>query len=507
MQLCRERSRAGAQPRARRAPRRARFRRRRASISRSCHRARPPHRSADLRRRPGSVVALGERDCSVQRRNQKVIEETPAPGLAAKRARGLIDARRAAGRVGRTTAPPAPWNSSTTTTPAQFYFLEVNTGFQVEHGVTEEVTGIDLVEWMIRHAAGETASISIAAPAPRRVDPGPRSTPKTRRTTFRPSPACSRARRSRAEARVETWVEDRDADHSLLRPDARQDHRPRHRSRRRRRQRCARALERHRARRHRDQLEYLRQISPQRRVRGRRNHHPLPGRTFASRRERIDVLDAGHANHRPGLSRPHGILGRRGAALRTHGFAVLSPGEPRRRQSARARPASRSTMSGPTLKFNADADHLPDRRSDDAPRSTGTAVASGTPIAVAAGATLSVGAATQRRLPRLSRRSRRLRRAAITSAAAHLHPGQVRRPRRPGPARRATCCTSVQQSASSRNPRAVPAESIPAIADDWELGVLYGPHGAPDFFTAGTSNLLLPPLGRFTTTPAAPACA
>ncbi|MDO9623775.1 MAG: urea carboxylase [Pseudomonas sp.] len=160
----------------------------------------------------GEVLALGVRDCSVQRRNQKVLEETPAPNLPA----GMVEELCAAAIK---LAKAVNYRSAGTvefvydSEAARFYFLEVNTRLQVEHGVTEQVWGVDLVRWMIELAAGDLAPLSELAktlkPSGHAIqarlyaeDPG---------RDFQPSPGLLTAvnfpKADGKALRIDTWVE------------------------------------------------------------------------------------------------------------------------------------------------------------------------------------------------------------------------------------------------------------------------------------------------------------
>ncbi len=154
----------------------------------------------------GGVIALGERDCSVQRRNQKVIEETPAPNLAPRLRQAMLEtAVRLGQAVSYQSAGTVEYILDAAT--GEFYFLEVNTRLQVEHGVTEEVTGIDLVEWMVRQAAGDLPDLSSFDIEPRGASIQVRVYAENPSKDFQPSCGTLTAADFPADARIETWVE------------------------------------------------------------------------------------------------------------------------------------------------------------------------------------------------------------------------------------------------------------------------------------------------------------
>ncbi len=154
----------------------------------------------------GGVIALGERDCSVQRRNQKVIEETPAPGLSdAQRTELHATAVRLAQAVNYRSAGTVEFVYDAAS--GAFYFLEVNTRLQVEHGVTEQVCGVDLVAWMLQLAAGDLPPLATLQPVPRGASIQVRLYAEDPAKNFQPSAGLLTDVVFPPRARVDSWVE------------------------------------------------------------------------------------------------------------------------------------------------------------------------------------------------------------------------------------------------------------------------------------------------------------
>lgn len=153
----------------------------------------------------GRVVALGERDCSVQRRNQKIIEETPAPNLPEATRQALLSAAVMLGQsVSYRSAGTVEFVYDSTRD--EFYFLEVNTRLQVEHPVTEAVTGLDLVECMLRVAADEPLDWQALEKAPQGAAIEVRVYAEDPLKNFLPAPGTLTDVHFPSDVRIDGWV-------------------------------------------------------------------------------------------------------------------------------------------------------------------------------------------------------------------------------------------------------------------------------------------------------------
>jgi urea carboxylase len=426
----------------------------------------------------GEVVALGERDCSVQRRNQKVIEETPAPGITEGLRGRLMEAAVRLGKaVNYRSAGTVEYVYDAVT--RAFYFLEVNTRLQVEHGVTEEVTGVDLVEWMIRAAAGDTGFLAQYRHAPTghaiqvrlyAEDPGKQ---------FRPAAGVLTEMQFPGDVRIDTWVErgseippyydplvakiiGRGADRTEAR------------------QRLADALARTSLHGIESNLHYLRAILEDP-VFSRAEHHTRYLDRFRFRPRTIDVLSPGTQSmiqDYPGRTGywaigvpPSGPMDH--LAFRLANRAVGNP---------EGTAALELTVTGPTLRFNADAVIC---LTGAAMKTTldGAPVAFWTPVAVKSGSTLKIrgiqGPGNRAYLavkggfdiPEYMGSQ-----ATFTLGQFGGHGGRTLQV---GDVLRLNETTTPDTSC-----RPVPPALIPEYGPHWDLAVMYGPHGAPDFFTA-----------------------
>ncbi|HEX8325752.1 MAG TPA: urea carboxylase [Tepidisphaeraceae bacterium] len=422
----------------------------------------------------GSVVAIGERDCSAQRRNQKVIEETPAPNFSDAQRDALFAAAEQLGRrVGYRSAGTVEFIVDADT--GAYYFLEVNTRLQVEHGVTEQVAGIDLVEWMVRAAAGELrldtfrrqnsgASIQVRLYA---EDPAKQFQPSTGVLTDVHFPA---------DARVETWVEPGSEISSFYDPmiaklivtgSDRADALAKMRT----------ALADTRLAGIETNLGYLRALAADETVAAGRITTQFLGR-FGYTPQTIDVLRGGThvtVQDTPGRLGYWDIGVPPSGPMDAYAFRLAN----RAVGNDEAAAGLEITVSGPTLRFNVAAVVAVCGAAMDV-SVDGKAVNIWQPVAVPAGGKLELGKilgpgaraylaiAGGIDVPKYLGS-----RATFTLGKFGGHGG---RPLRAGDVLRAMPVT-----ASDRQP--TPPEFIPQYSNHWEIGVLYGPHGAPDFFT------------------------
>jgi urea carboxylase len=433
----------------------------------------------------GGVLALGERDCSAQRRNQKVIEETPAPGIRPDMRRRLWEtAERLVRRLRYRSAGTVEFLYDADRD--EFFFLEVNTRLQVEHGVTEEVTGVDIVEWMVRLGAGDLPPLEDLRPEPYGSSIQARIYAEDPAHGFRPSTGMLTEVLFPRNARCETWVENGTEvtpfyDPMLAKIIVRADNREQAVSR------LSEAMEIARFEGLETNLDYIRRViaDPEFRAGG------FPT-TFLNRvvyrPHAMEVLEPGmqtSVQDYPGRegfwhvgvppSGPMDML-----AFRLANRLVGNP------ESAAG---LECTMTGPTLRFHSDT-VISITGADMAARLDGTAVPCWRAIDIRAGSILRLGSATQAGL-----RTYIAVRGGIDvpeylgSRATFIlgrFGGHAGRTLRTGDMLRWT-----EGAGRHFLQEPLPYYLIPRYSHEWEISVLYGPHGSPDFFTEEDIETLL----------------
>ena len=423
----------------------------------------------------GHVVALGERDCSVQRRNQKVIEETPAPGLTdAQREQLLATAVRLGKAVGYRSAGTVEFVYDTLS--GEFYFLEVNTRLQVEHGVTEEVTGVDLVEWMVKEVAGEL-DLSDFKAEPQGASMQVRLYAEDPGKDFQPAAGVLTEIVFPTDARIETWVERGSEVPPFYDP------------------MVAKIIVKGRDRA--EALENMQQVLANTRVAGIETNLGYLGQivrdtVFTEGRQTTRYLNAFH--YRPAtidVLEPGVQSSIQDWPGRTGYWDVgVPPSGPmdalalrlanRLAGNEEGAAALELTVAGPTLRFNCGA-VIALAGADMGAELDGQPLANWAAHAIKAGSMLKLGA-----IQDTGCRSYLAVRggfdvpdylgsnATFTLGQFGGHAGRTLR---------VSDVLHIPAEESSTIGKALPAALIPAYAHAWEIGVLYGPHGAPDFFT------------------------
>ncbi len=424
----------------------------------------------------GNVVALGERDCSVQRRNQKVIEETPAPGLTASaRARLMETAIRLSKAVDYQSAGTVEFVLDAAT--GEFYFLEVNTRLQVEHGVTEEVTGTDLVQWMVLQAAGELDLGGYRA-APQGASIQVRLYAEDPAKNFQPCSGVLTEATFPGEARVETWVErgvevapyyDPMVAKIIVRAENRAAAIEKMRK----------ALSSTRVAGIQTNLEYLRQVlSDEVFQQGRQTTRYLT--SFHYRPRSVDVLEPGvqtTVQDWPGRVGYWDVGVPPSGPMDSLAFRLVN----RLLGNAEGAAALECTASGATLRFNC-ATAIAVGGADMGAELDGHSLRYWRVHRVSAGSVLRLGAVQGAGLRCYVAVAGGLDVPSYLGSQATFTLGQFG-----GHAGRTLRTGDVLQlfPDPTRLPKttALADELIPRYTNHWEIGVLYGPHGAPDFFT------------------------
>ncbi|MBU3021603.1 urea carboxylase [Aestuariibacter sp. A3R04] len=428
----------------------------------------------------GKVVSLGERDCSSQRRNQKVLEECPAPNLTeATRAALHHTAEALLAAVNYRNAGTVEFIVDAET--EAFYFLEVNTRLQVEHGVTEEVFQVDLVEWMIKQAAGTLADLSEIRNGltPKGHAIQVRIYAEDPYLNFTPCPGLLSKVEFPDEAgvRVEHWLVSgievaSEFDPMLAKLITYAEDRPRALAL------LMEALSNTHLYGTQTNVSYLQALCADKRlVDGRVTTRYLNEFTFSP--ERIDVIKAGT------MTTIQDLPGRKGywdvgvppsGPFDSYSFALVNRLVGNDEDAA----GIEITLDGPSLKFSCDTYVA---LGGAATRATldGEDIELWQAIAVKAGQVLSIGKITGAGARAYLSMAGGIQcpkylgsRSTFTLGRFGGHNGRALR----------TGDVLLLDTGASQSPvKALATELLPDISNEWEIRVMYGPHGAPDFFT------------------------
>ncbi|MBP7335180.1 urea carboxylase [Niveispirillum sp.] len=419
----------------------------------------------------GGVVALGERDCSLQRRNQKVVEETPAPGLPDAVRLHLRDAAIALGQSVKY-ASAGTVEFIYDVARAQVYFLEVNTRLQVEHPVTEAVFGVDLVEWMVRQAAGDFTLPAQDSLVPHGAAIEVRLYAENAAADFRPSTGLLTEVTFPTDIRVDGWVATgtevtANYDPMLAKLIVHAD------SRDAAIDKLSAALAESRVAGIETNLSYLSAIIGSDIFRqGKVATSVL--KDFAFTPATVEVLAPGAQTS---IQDWPGRLGYWDVGVPPSGpmddksFRLAN----RLLGNAEGTAALECTLTGPTLRFNTDAT-IALTGAVMAATLDGVGVAYGVPVVVKAGQTLALG-----RIQGAGQRTY-LAVAGGFDAPSYLGSKATFALGRFGG--HATGCLKAGDTLALAGLPVGPAEmpALPMLSNEWHLSVHYGPHGAPDFF-------------------------
>ena len=430
----------------------------------------------------GNVLALGERDCSLQRRNQKVVEETPAPNLPAATRDKLLAASKSLGEA-------VNYRSAGTieyiydAARDAFYFLEVNTRLQVEHPITEACTGVDLVEWMILTAAGTPPKLDIEI-NPQGAAIEVRLYAEDPVRDFQPSPGVLTDVVFSESARIDTWVStgtevspyyDPMIAKIIVHGKDRADAISKMKS----------ALNETRATGIATNLDYLRQIIATDFF-GSGDVATNKLASFEYSAPVVEVLQPGtytSVQDYPGRVGLWSIGVPPSGPMDDYAFRLANRIVGNHESAA----ALEYTIIGPKLKFHRDATIALTGATSPA-TIDGKLIPFWQPIAIKAGQILEVGKAEQGCRGYLAVRNGFDVPVYLGSRSTFAlgqfggHAGRTLRATDMLPISNpaiAACTTPAPIYYAA----AAPVELIPIYPNEWEIGVLYGPHGAPDFFT------------------------